>query len=928
MMNLRQYRRVPVLFLKHSADRRWFEELIRKLWHNILPVDVQEHIQAEIELRGLTEDRVQLLRDMSGFKVFDIVKESLEQYMNDPVARMQYTHAMFNFHLDLAIEDCQRSYVLAMDEILADYRHIRIMSWREMSNELLFKHETSNFADQPPDIPAEFLRLAWDTAHLTEAELQAKVKQYVDWLLEQLDKFERTSEEQLNEAKDIVEQLRALEEEQLRALQEEQLRALEGEQVRAIEESILRFEEQLRALEESPPEVGDVPTVSVNGELVEVNEEGSDLFNEVSPQEGETGQGETEIYHSEEGYMRHPSIVIPPLAHLSVEQLKKLELVSSLFPNIPPETVMEQLMLQSSEQIIHPGLAAIRDSYPGPIPQSLEDIVQGLTDDQTSFEDFQTLLEDRRTHLEEDPLFRQFLTTMRETEPEEHLNQATERLRNDNPELMNEVEEYRAFIDELDGVFNPSQSEAATDATGTTGALETPDVEVIGAQVSNIMQTTAMRMFGHVQSEAATEAAGTTEAVETSDVEVIGAQVSSMVQTAGAFAGTSILARIIWRNLKHLQDFYRDVGKLRNDVEDLNQKYEAGEITQEVYKLGVDEAVRGLEELFPERVSTSLDAIYPNWASKVLGIKEENRPGEDNARSANPEPSGAELAQAFTTHIADGDLYSAAAVDYIASSMTEADLNSFLTEIRNPEALQGINSEEETQNEVSEQHASSESGEEAQWFVQWDDSQLDNLPVPPMKELPHRLDEIDSQLSDSQLNDLEEIRDASPKDAAWQGKVSDWFSTLDEGLQINIQDAYKIGNPPTATQVHGGSNISGQTGVQISDTEAGRQQGRATHRQIEGSIDPVESTKPQDATLPAKLAAQTAVHSDSSESKDGPENNSDAQLPAKLAAQTAVHSDLSETKGSSEGGLAKLHTSRKPSDSLPIDDGSDSSDSA
>ena len=340
--------------------------------------------------------------------------------------------------------------------------------------------------------------------------------------------------------------------------------------------------------------------------------------------------------------MRHPNILIPPLAHLADQQMRKLDLASSLFPNIPLETLMAQLTPQSSEQSTNPGLAAIRESYPGPIPQSLEDIVQGLTDDQTRFEDFQTLLEDRRTHLEEDPLFRQFLTTMRETEPEEHLNQATERLRNDNPELMNEVEEYRAFIDELDGVFNPPQSEAATDAAGTTGALETPDVEVIGAQ-----------------------------------------EVSNMVQTASALSGMSILARIIWRNLKHLQDFYKGVGKLRNDVEALNQKYADGEITREDYELGVDEAVRGLEELFRERVSKPLDAIYPNWASKVLGIKEENRPGEDNALPANSEPSGEELAQELIEHIADGDFYFAAAVDYIVPSMTESQLDAFLTEIRN-----------------------------------------------------------------------------------------------------------------------------------------------------------------------------------------------------------------------------------------------------
>ena len=526
------------------------------------------------------------------------------------------------------------------------------------------------------DIPDEFL-FSWnaETFSNTESLLQ-QMEQFIIQFSEKLDVHKRVLTEELDKLEDWVQQM---------------------EQSRSSHDANASSESGASSF--TPPTSGDSDATS-DGELAEGDEEGSDPFNEVSPQEGETGQDETEIYHSKEGYMRHPSIVIPPLAHLSGVQLKKLDLVSSLFPNIPPEAVMEQLMLQSSEQSTHPGLAAIRDSYPRPIRQNFEELVRDLNDDQISSEDFQTRFETFQTHLEEDPLYREILEAIMtrpdiETgyvEAQESFNRLIERLRDEHPELMNEVEEYRAFIDELDGVFNPPQSEAATDATGTTGALETSDAGVIVAKVSNIMQTTAMRMFGHVQSEAATDAAGTTEALEIPPAEVTVAQeVSNIVQTdtqgmfehASAFGHTSILARIIWRNLKHLQDFYKGVGKLRNDVEALNQKYADGEITREDYELGVDEAVRGLEELFRERVSKPLDAIYPNWASKVLGIKEENRPGEDNALPANSEPSGEELAQELIEHIADGDFYFAAAVDYIVPSMTEPQLDTFLTEIRN-----------------------------------------------------------------------------------------------------------------------------------------------------------------------------------------------------------------------------------------------------
>ena len=443
--------------------------------------------------------------------------------------------------------------------------------------------------------------------------------------------------------------------------------------------------------------------------------------------------------------MLHPKITIPALSHLTAKQLKKLDLVSSLFPNIPPETLIEQLMLQSPEQSTNPGLAAIRDFYPGPIPQHFEDIVRELNDNQISFEDFQTNFENFRTHLEANPRVRQILEEFRS------------QLRDENPELENEVEGYRAFIEKLDGVFNPPQSEAAIDAAATTGVLETPVAEVIiGAQVvSNIEQFAEMYMF----------------------------------KQTSAFAGTSILARIIWRNLKHLQDFYKDVGKLRGDVESLNQKYESREITPEEYESRVEEATRKLEEIFPETVSTSLDTIYPNWTSKVLGIKEEYRSAESNPGSANPEPSGDELAQVFIERITDGDFHFAAVVvDYIAPSMTESYLDSFLTEVRNSEDPGG---------NVTPYEAAW-----AEWFIQFDNSYFRGLNSQDSKALATKLFEIKDQLSPDQFEEFWEVqelywRDPFSVDAAWKDKAIDWFSTLNEDLHKDIQEAYEIVNPTT-----------------------------------------------------------------------------------------------------------------------------------
>ena len=186
--------------------------------------------------------------------------------------------------------------------------------------------------------------------------------------------------------------------------------------------------------------------------------------------------------------MRHPNILIPPSAHLAAQLIRKLDLVSSSFPNIPRETLIEQLTaLNRLDPIRVPGL----DEVPG-LSQSLEEIVQGLTDDHISFEDLQTRLENFQTHLKGDPRSRQILeaitpqTDTRYAEAQEHLNQATERLRDEHPELVNEIEEHRAVIDgtlpSLDNILNTLQSEVEMNAAGTPGAFEIPSAEVIVVQ--------------------------------------------------------------------------------------------------------------------------------------------------------------------------------------------------------------------------------------------------------------------------------------------------------------------------------------------------------------------------------------------------------------------------------------------------------------
>ena len=342
------------------------------------------------------------------------------------------------------------------------------------------------------------------------------------------------------------------------------------------------------------------------------------------------------VDNQRKGYMQSTRSTIPALAHLIAQQGEKWNLASSLL-NIPSEQVMEQLMLLSSEQGINPILREFITGYSDTVPdlvgeyrafleagevppeissfsQSAEAIRRGLNDDQLSVEDFRTRLEDLRTHLEANPRLRQILEAFMSQPEYPDTQERLEQLRDDNPELANEVEEYRAFLEALGGVLNPPQSEEATDAPETTGALETPTPDV-AQEISNaeffdsdIMQTAAMG-----------EGLGVQEISWRGDI--------------------AMLAKIIWR-------LWKPVKRLQAEVESLNQRYEDREITQEAYERGVDEALRKLDALLPESVSTYLDDIHPNWKSQILGIKEEYRPGEDNAPSANPEPSEEELAQA------------------------------------------------------------------------------------------------------------------------------------------------------------------------------------------------------------------------------------------------------------------------------------------
>ena len=146
------------------------------------------------------------------------------------------------------------------------------------------------------------------------------------------------------------------------------------------------------------------------------------------------------------------------------------------------------------------------------------------------------------------------------------------------------------------------------------------------------------------------------------------------------------LIRIISENVRKLKDFHEKVGKLRDDVEWVNQEFENGDISKGTYELRISKPLTELDSLFPENVAERLDAIYPNWKSRVLGINEGYRPAKSNSLSANSEPSGEELAQGLIEHTADGDFYFPAAVGYIATSMTESQLDAFLIEIRNSEA--------------------------------------------------------------------------------------------------------------------------------------------------------------------------------------------------------------------------------------------------
>ncbi|MXY28755.1 hypothetical protein F4Y59_11410 [Candidatus Poribacteria bacterium] len=127
--------------------------------------------------------------------------------------------------------------------------------------------------------------------------------------------------------------------------------------------------------------------------------------------------------------------------------------------------------------------------------------------------------------------------------------------------------------------------------------------------------------------------------------------------------------------------FVTEVGDLREEVESLNQKFRDGEISREVYERQVNEAIKELNELMPSNVSQRLEAIDPNWESKVLGIREEYLPTESNITSANSEPSAEELAQAVIENLDAGDFHFAVITDYITASMTDSELDSFNSEL-------------------------------------------------------------------------------------------------------------------------------------------------------------------------------------------------------------------------------------------------------
>lgn len=138
--------------------------------------------------------------------------------------------------------------------------------------------------------------------------------------------------------------------------------------------------------------------------------------------------------------------------------------------------------------------------------------------------------------------------------------------------------------------------------------------------------------------------------------------------------------------IAQIKDFIEKIGSLREKVAKAIQDYNSGSISQEKLESELSESITALNALFPEGTRESLERLNPNWESIVLDIPEEYLPTENNATSANSELSTEELAEVFIDPSADGDFHFAVAMDYIAGSMTDSKLDSFLTEIRNSDA--------------------------------------------------------------------------------------------------------------------------------------------------------------------------------------------------------------------------------------------------
>ena len=373
--------------------------------------------------------------------------------------------------------------------------------------------------------------------------------------------------------------------------------------------------------------------------------------------------------------MLHPNYITPTLLHLTVQQMRKLDIVVPfLFPSIPQERLLKLLTTpELVEELTNPHHIPSLDEVSGS-SQTFEDILRGLTDDQTSVDDFRSFVETHGTRLADDPVYREMWARVRHqltdessyTKAQEFSDSVIDQLRNENPELVREVE---AYVETLSGMFKKQDPEVNTGVEGESAGPNSSDATSPGAVGEIEVENVNAEVFESTH--------GIGNVMQTAEA---GAWVG--IQEVSWRADISILGRIIWRNLKNLRDFHEKVEKLQGDVKSLNQEYENGTISPETYELRSNEALRELDRLFPETISDPLDTIYPSWKSKVLGIKEEHRPVENNTLSANPEPSGEELAEAFIEPIAAGDLYCAAAVDYVAASTTESESESFLTAIQ------------------------------------------------------------------------------------------------------------------------------------------------------------------------------------------------------------------------------------------------------